>query len=54
MQSVLKKIKDVPKMLADLELQPGNFAAHQFQNLIDSLSNLLLLKQALTMVQQVS
>ena len=47
MQGILRKVKDVPKLLARLSDMPGGFKAADFQVLKESMSNLVALRDAL-------
>lgn len=53
LQNILRKIKDVPKLLLRLQTMPGNFSGTDFQGLRESLANLLLLRDTLTALSQV-
>jgi len=52
-QGVLRKIKDVPRLLLRLSNMAGNFKAQDFQSLKESMANLVVLRDTLVAAQQV-
>ena len=47
LQGVLRKIKDVPRLLVRLSNMAGNFKADDFRGLQESMANLVLLRDTL-------
>ena len=45
---LLKKVKDVPRILARLANLPGNFKAQGFRLILESLSSLIMLRDSMS------
>ena len=45
---LLKKVKDVPRILARLVNLPGNFKAQGFRLILESLSSLIMLRDSMS------
>lgn len=54
LQTTLRKIKDVPKLLVRLSDMPGGFKAPDFQTLKESMAYLVALRDSLHQFFQVS
>jgi len=53
LQGVLRKVKDVPRLLLRLSNMAGNFKAHDFQGLRESMANLVVLRDTLVNAHRV-
>jgi hypothetical protein len=53
LQGILRKIKDVPRLLVRLSNMAGSFKAQDFQSLKESMANLVLLRDTLVTAHKV-